>query len=85
MKNSLGENNNNNNNNNPVPADHRVKLRENEKRDKYLDLARKLNKTMEHENNSDANCNWCARYSCSVNFIYIYKYRTHIFKPINKH
>ena len=22
---------------------------------------------------------------CSVNFIYVYKYRTHIFKPINKH
>ena len=27
-----------------VPADHRVKLKESEKRDKYLDLARKLKK-----------------------------------------
>ena len=27
-----------------VPADHRVKLKKNEKRDKYLDLARELNK-----------------------------------------
>ena len=27
-----------------VPADHRVKLKESEKRDKYLDLARELKK-----------------------------------------
>ena len=27
-----------------IPADHRVKLKECEKRDKYLDLARELNK-----------------------------------------
>ena len=27
-----------------VPADHRVKLKENEKKDKYLDLARELKK-----------------------------------------
>ena len=27
-----------------VPADHRIKLKENEKRDKYLDLARELKK-----------------------------------------
>ena len=32
-----------------VPADHRLKLKESEKRDKYLDLARKLKKTMEHK------------------------------------
>ena len=32
-----------------VPADHRIKLKECEKRDKYLDLARELKKTMEHE------------------------------------
>ena len=47
-------NNNNNNNNNKkrtcrivdfaVPADHRVKLKESEKIDKYLDLARELKK-----------------------------------------
>ena len=27
-----------------VPADHRVKLKENEKKDKYLDLAREVKK-----------------------------------------
>ena len=27
-----------------VPADHKIKLKENEKKDKYLDLARKLKK-----------------------------------------
>ena len=34
-----------------APADHRVKLKENEKKDKYLDLARELKKkqTVEHE------------------------------------
>ena len=29
-----------------VPADHRVKLKENEKKDKYLDFARKLKKKL---------------------------------------
>ena len=33
------------------PADHRIKLRECEKKDNYLDLARELKKTMEHEGN----------------------------------
>ena len=32
-----------------VPADHRVKLKESEKKDKYLDLAREQKKTVEHE------------------------------------
>ena len=32
-----------------VPAEHRIKLKECEKRDKYLDLARELKKTTEHE------------------------------------
>ena len=32
-----------------IPVDHRVKIKENEKREKYLDIARKLKKTMEHE------------------------------------
>ena len=31
-----------------VPADHRLKVKEYEKKDKYLDLARELKKTMEH-------------------------------------
>ena len=32
-----------------VPADHRIKLKECEKKDKYLDLAWELKKTMEQE------------------------------------
>ena len=31
-----------------VPADHRIKLKECEKKDKYIDLARELKKTMEN-------------------------------------
>ena len=47
-----------------VAADHRLKVKENKKKDKYLDLARKLKKnTMEHENNSYPNCRWCSGYS----------------------
>ena len=47
-----------------VPADPRVKLKENEKRDKYLDLARELKKkTVEHGSDSDTNCYWCGQYS----------------------
>ena len=42
-----------------VPADHRIKLKECEKRDKYLDLARELKKTMEHAGDNYTNCNWC--------------------------
>ena len=38
--------------------DQRVKIKENEKRDKCLDLARELKKTMEHEGDDDTNCNW---------------------------
>ena len=44
-------------------ANHRVKLKESEKRTKYLDLTREMKKTMEQENDSDTNCNWCTRYS----------------------
>ena len=39
-----------------VPADHRVKLKESEKKDRYLNLAEE---TMEHEVDGDTNCNWC--------------------------
>ena len=42
-----------------VPADHRIKLRECEKKDKYLDLARELKKTVEHAGDNYTNCNWC--------------------------
>ena len=45
-----------------IPADHRVKVKEREKRDKYLDLARELKKkTMEQEDVGDTSCNWCSR------------------------
>ena len=40
-----------------VPAGHRIKLKECEKKDKYLDHARKLKKkTMEHEGDDSTNC-----------------------------
>ena len=39
-----------------VPANHRVKIKENEKIDKYLDLARELKKKIAtHERDSDNN------------------------------
>ena len=38
-----------------VPADHTVKLRKSEKKDRYLDLARELKKTMEHEGDDYTN------------------------------
>ena len=45
-----------------VPADHRVKLKESEKEDEYLELARELKKTtMEHEGDGDTSCNWRTR------------------------
>ena len=44
-----------------VPADHRIKLKECEKKDKYLVLGRELKKkqTMEHEGDNYTNCDWC--------------------------
>ena len=42
-----------------VPADHRIKQKECEKRDKYLDLARELKKTVEHAGDNYTNCNRC--------------------------
>ena len=38
-----------------VLADHRVKLKEGEKKEKYLDITREREKTVEHEGDSDAN------------------------------
>ena len=46
-----------------VPVDHRVKLKECEKRDKYLDLVRELKKTVEHKIEGFTNYNWCSWYS----------------------
>ena len=45
-----------------VPADHRIKLKECEK-NKYLDLAKELKKTMEHEGDNYTNCDWCFQYN----------------------
>ena len=42
-----------------VPVDHRIKLKECEKKDKYFDLARELKKTMKHAGDNYTNCNWC--------------------------
>ena len=46
-----------------VLAAHRIKLKESEKKDNYLDLARELKKTMEHQGVNNTNCNWCFLYS----------------------
>ena len=46
-----------------VPADHRIKLKECEKKDKYFDLARELKKTMDHAGDNYTSCNWCFWYS----------------------
>ena len=45
-----------------VPADLIVNLKESEKKDKCLDLARELKK-LEHESDGYTNCNWCSWYS----------------------
>ena len=45
-----------------VPADNRLKLKEYEKKDKYLDLGRKLKKTMEIEDDGYTNRDWCFRH-----------------------
>ena len=37
-----------------------MKIKENEKRDKYLELA-KEKKVMQHESDGDNSCNWCTR------------------------
>ena len=38
-----------------VPANHKVKLKENEKKDKCLDLPREFLKNVEHESDDDTN------------------------------
>ena len=42
-----------------ILADHRIKWKESEKGDEYLELARKLKKYIGHEGDSDTNFNWC--------------------------
>ena len=46
-----------------IPANHRIKLKECKKKDKYLDVARELKKNVEHESNDCVNCDWCVRHS----------------------
>ena len=46
-----------------VPADHKIKRKESEKKDKYLDLARELKKTMEHGGDNYTNRDWCFWYN----------------------
>ena len=46
-----------------IPADYRVKLKESEKKDKYIDLAREQKKTIGHRSDGDINCNKRVRYS----------------------
>ena len=42
-----------------VPADRRVKIKEGEKRDKYLDVAREIKiKAVKHEGDGDTDYNW---------------------------
>ena len=42
-------------------VDHKVKIKENEMRDKYLDPARELKKVIEHKSDDDTNYNWCTK------------------------
>ena len=42
-----------------LPADHGIKLKECEMKDKYLDLVQGIEKTMEYVGNHYTNCNWC--------------------------
>ena len=46
-----------------VPADHRIKVKECEKKDKYLDFAGELKKTVGHEGDNYTYCDWCPWYS----------------------
>ena len=42
-----------------VLANHRIKLKECEKKDKYNDLAKELKETLEHEGVNYTNRDWC--------------------------
>ena len=41
------------------PVDQRVKIKESKKSEKYVDLAKELKRTMEHEGDGDINSNPC--------------------------
>ena len=42
-----------------VPAGYKIKLKESQKKDKYLDFAWELKKTMENEGDDYSNYDWC--------------------------
>ena len=42
-----------------APADHRIKLKEYKKKDKYLELAWESKTSMEYASDNYTNCNWC--------------------------
>ena len=44
-----------------ILADDRVKIKECEKTDKYMNLPRELKKTVELESNTYSKCTWCVR------------------------
>ena len=46
-----------------VPANHKVKIKESEKIDKYLDLAWEHKKSVEHTSDDDTNSSWCPKNS----------------------
>ena len=46
-----------------VPGDYTIKLKEREKKYKYLYLARELKNSVEHAGENYTNCNWCFWYS----------------------
>ena len=47
-----------------VAVDHKEKkLNDREKKNKYFNLARELEITVEHESDDNTNCNWCSWYS----------------------
>ena len=51
-----------------VPAEHRIKLKECEKKDRYLDLVKELKKTLERENDNHTSrdrCFWCSHQTIS--------------------
>ena len=49
-------------------ADNKVKLKESENKDLYVDIAKELKKTVERKRDENTNCNWCTWY-CHQSFV----------------
>ena len=47
-------------------ADHRLKIKENEKENEYLNCTRELKKSVKRERDSDTNSDWCTWNECLV-------------------